>query len=434
MLRLNSCTLTMRRRAAIDSERSCAAIVQDLRVIQMPRKRGLSARSGYASTSVQKRGTQNPMKAAARDAAAAERQARAEFAPDQSSTPAVVVAESGQKRGRSTDTSASTAPAKRARPVPPNRTVLAGPVDHSVVQSAPTLATQYISADTKRLRRDSASPLPQPQIARSTPVAAAATAAPRLPSAAKKPAAKKPAAKKPAKQVAVAPTCLSRRYTTASNRYHPYRREGDPSGANAARAQQRAQHKYVSQFAKGAAKDPEKERSALAGALRAPEMRPHLGAMGVQLAEDAALDTELVDNLAAQVGSLAQGSGAKHRGGSKRRVDEAALDVLLTSLAPPKSPSKRGRKDTPIVPPPAPKCSPGGTLMSPPKPSLFTFKKVAMRLRMSKAAGRRRLINAIRRKKYLTNLEKKTYLGDIKKRCNKRQVRLSATWHSITPI
>jgi hypothetical protein len=87
--------------------------------------------------------------------------------------------------------------------------------------------------------------------------------------------------------------------------------------------------------------------------------------MGIILAEDAAVDTTIVDELATTVSGLAEGSG------TKRRETEVALAVLMTAAVPLQSPQKRRQTSatTPIVPPPAPICSPGGTLWSPPRPT-----------------------------------------------------------------
>ena len=102
-----------------------------------------------------------------------------------------------------------------------------------------------------------------------------------------------------------------------------------------------------------------------------------------------------------------------------------ALDVLVTAAMPVQSPEKKRRKEseaTPVVPHPAPVCSPRGTLQSPPKSTHITYKKLASRLGLSVD----RIKGGFRREKELTAVEKKTYLGDIRKWCNKRQVCLPA--------
>ena len=164
-------------------------------------------------------------------------------------------------------------------------------------------------AGSKRARGSDACPPPPPKRACPSPKAAASA------SASKKPAAKpaKPAVRKACVAAAAAgPERLSRKYTIAQNRYHPYRRDGR-SEAGAVRSQQREQQKHTHTFERQVQKDPEKARSALAGALRQPEIRPHLPAMGIILAEDAAVDTTIVDELATTVSGLAEGSGTKRR-------------------------------------------------------------------------------------------------------------------------
>lgn len=159
--------------------------------------------------------------------------------------------------------------------------------------------------------------------------------------------------RKAAAPASAGPSRLSHRYTTAQNRYHPYLKggaKGERKPRAAARAQQRAQQEYVDVFNRQVQRGgTEQAQSALAGAIRSTDLRPHAGSVGMQLSEQASMDTHIVDNLAATVAGLSRGRG------SKRLVDEAALDCVVTAAVSIQSPSKRRKRSTtPVLPPPPP--------------------------------------------------------------------------------
>lgn len=163
----------------------------------------------------------------------------------------------------------------------------------------------------------------------------------------------------------------------------------------------------------------EEAAATLGGLVRHPDVRPLLVAAGVQLSEDADLDSTLVDNVVDAIGSL---GGRSERG--NRSYKERGVHAMLTGLVSGASPKKlkasnAKRKSTADVPEPA--TAPAAKAPAADAPSSAgssepSVRALARRLKLPVNSASRKLQKARAARRALNGHEERAYVVETSRR------------------